>query len=233
MDNKQANIPKIKGRYISLDLETTGRGESDHVIALSSFEIEDGNLNSNDFTFYILERVNIKKEALKINHLGKNYSRYQIKDKNEEKEIFLKYLFWVGNSLIFSHNSDFDSKFLNKELAYLGIPIMEKSQIRCTKKLFKQIVTLKDEGYVESRLRLIDCCNYFNLIEYSPKFHNVVYDAKLTGLLLVNLLKLNENEKIENLRLSNMQIKKCLNEEKEDDKNNKSLVDKLFKELDI
>ena len=68
-----------------------------------------------------------------------------------------------------------------------------------------------------------NCCQYFNLNKFKSKFHDVKYDAEMTAKLIVNLLKMNEGTELQNLRLSNIQIK---NSNKQED--SKNIKDELF-----
>ena len=69
------------------------------------------------------------------------------------------------------------------------------------------------------------------ILDFKRNFHDVIYDAKNTGELLINLLKLNEG-KLSKVRVVDKKNKDIQNNNNNEDKD-KKMRDMLFKELDI
>ena len=230
-DKDLINIPSLKTRKIVLDTETTGFGGKDHIIALCAFEINNEKMNPHGFTFYVKPRVEINSYAEKVHHLTKEFLEDKANQQKPEKQIFSEFLEWVGNSPIYSHNSDFDFKFINRELDYLNLKNIDKTQFNCTIRLFKTIVTKCDPGFIQISFELSKCCEYMGILDFKRNFHDVIYDAKNTGELLINLLKLNEG-KLSKVRVVDKKNKDIENNNNNEDKD-KKLRDMLFKELDI
>ena len=105
-------IPPKIGRYVVLDTETTGCGRKDHIIELCVHEIVDGKITGNIYYKLSTSRKN------KNNKLPKFKIYKEINGHEPDKDKLIGFLKFIGDFLIFAHNSLFDSRFINRELFF-------------------------------------------------------------------------------------------------------------------
>ena len=134
-------LPPKEGRYIVFDVETSGLKKDDHILELCAYEILNGIITGESFHIYITPRKLIPKKITKINGISNDSFDGYYSDcfKNTKRDL-KDFLIFLGNSLLFSHNSTFDSIMLNNELVYWGLPPIETKRFRCTMRIFKSLV---------------------------------------------------------------------------------------------
>lgn len=184
-----SEFPSPYGRYIAIDGEFTGLDEKeDQLLELAACEIYNCKLTGKKFHAYINPRGEIKgtefhgitKETYK-----KLPSGYILNDKKNLEN----FLAFVGNSLIFAHNPLKDIAFINKELALCGLKEIDKSQFRCTMRMYYQ-------KYAHTRPRKINleaCCKTFHIAGLDK--HHAQDDCEKTGKLLIYLIRTKKGKK--------------------------------------
>jgi hypothetical protein len=91
--------------------------------------------------------------------------------------------------------------FINNELQYRNLPIINKKRFRCTMKLFKQMV----EPYSSKQNYSLEyCCNYFKLNSQRENFHSAIFDAFMTGRLVCALFRYRLNYNITKVNVVNV-----------------------------
>ncbi len=115
-------IPSKIGRYVVLDTETTGLHHTvEHILELAVVEILNGKISGNQFHLYIRPRKKIDPKATELHKLDQNYYSNYFEDVyDSEVTSWKNFLNFVGESLVFAHNADFDRKFINNELSFIS-----------------------------------------------------------------------------------------------------------------
>ena len=204
------NIPDIKGRYIVLDTETTGLYPNvrDHIISLAGIEIIDGRLTGLQFQGYIQPRVFIGEGAISIHKLNNNfYSEYFKDTYKSDFEVLNNFRKFVDDSLVFAHNATFDYQFLYKEFKQFNIPPIEKSNFRCTMKIFKKVFSEVDPT-LKANVKLSNCCNYLGIKAMNENYHNALYDAYMCARLICFIFD------FKNIKTQQNSLRKKSNDEK-------------------
>jgi DNA polymerase-3 subunit epsilon len=188
-------IPNKTGRYVIFDTETTGIDpHKDNIIEIAAVEIVDGSFTGNQFHAYLKARTKINKFAQEKHKITQNFYDLHINGFfKTDKDILKYFLKFVGDSLIFAHNAQFDFNFINNELKYWNLDELPKERFRCTMRIVKML--LKDtEELVKKKCSLSNCCEYFNVVTDTTKLHNALYDSYLAGKVLMKVFKLVENK---------------------------------------
>ena len=162
-------IPPKKNRYICLKTETTGLDiENDKAIKLSAVEIFNGELTGDSRVVFLNEDEDEDKEKSKSNK------------KNIRKNL-MDFVDFLGGCVIFSHNSIFHSRVLNKVLMSYGFQSIEKTQFRCSLRIFRILIN-EIAPYIDKRyLGLIQCCQ---ILHINMNENNMGNDSVLVGRLV-------------------------------------------------
>jgi DNA polymerase-3 subunit epsilon len=202
INNEEANIirhfhkiPPRAGRYIVLDTETTGLNLNDHVVELGAHEIINGRLTGAQFHIYIRPRIKMSDEVIGIHGITNEFYDDYYKDiYSNDKQNLINFLKWVGNSLIFAHNADFDLSALNVELKNWGINELPLKKFRCSMKMFKVVVGRIEHNFYDKYVSLEKCCEYFGLKSNNSCYHNASFDAFMTARMVCKLYELIDND---------------------------------------
>ena len=181
-------LPPKGGRYIVLDTETTGLGDSAQVVELGAHEIINGKLTGNQFHIYIRPRVQMDKNVISIHKITNSfYDEYYSDVYESDKQNLLNFSKFVGNSLIFAHNAPFDMGVLNTELKYWGLNEIPTKRYRCSMRIFMDIIGKIDIKYSNTFTSLTNCCEYFNLKSSNTNFHNALFDSFMTSRMICKI----------------------------------------------
>ncbi|WP_458659163.1 exonuclease domain-containing protein [Candidatus Vidania fulgoroideorum] len=161
-------------KIIVIDTETTGLNpeKGDRIIEIACVEIKKGKI-INSFHSYLNVKKKIDKKAYKIHGIKKNF----LKKKPYFKEIKKKLYKIIKNSIIVSHNANFDIKFIKNEYKILG----EKINL-------KAIDTLKiaRKMFPGKKNSLIKFCERLK-IKIKKKMHSAINDAKILAQVFLFL----------------------------------------------
>ena len=181
-------LPPKGGRYIVLDTETTGLGESAQVVELGAHEIINGKLTGNQFHIYIRPRVQMDQSVISIHKITNSfYDEYYSDVYESDKQNLLNFSKFVGNSLIFAHNAPFDMGVLNSELKYWGLNEIPTKRYRCSMRIFMDIIGKIDIKYSNTFTSLTNCCEYFKLKSNNKNFHNALFDSFMTSRMICKI----------------------------------------------
>lgn len=197
------SLPSIKGRYIVLDTETTGLDpNTNNIIEIAAIEIQNGRITGNQFHLFINPRYCISQSAESKHKMSQSfYNSFYSNVYPSERHSLQMFIKFIHNSLIFAHNAIFDMNFINNELQYRNLPIINKKRFRCTMKLFKQMV----EPYSSKQNYSLEyCCNYFKLNSQRENFHSAIFDAFMTGRLVCALFRYRLNYNITKVNVVNV-----------------------------
>ena len=188
-------IPPKEGRYIILDLETTGLSKTDHVIEIGAIEIKNLDSTGDEYHFYIKPRKIMDQKIISIHGISNTlYSEYYEDIYPNDRNNLLLFCNWLQNSIIFTFNAIFDSEKLNKELIFHGLNVISIYNFRCIMRIFKEIVGIIDPLKTQKYLNLNDCCEYFG-IKIKRFNHNALEDSYMALKLLQNLYALIDKNK--------------------------------------
>lgn len=101
-----------------------------------------------------------------------------LKDKPQFSQISKEFLEFIGNHKLIIHNASFDKKFINNELAPLGLPLLEDNRIIDT----LQIARRKFPG---AQASLDALCKRFNLSLENRTKHGALIDAELLAMVYI------------------------------------------------
>lgn len=210
------SLPSIKGRYIVLDTETTGLDPStNNIIEIAAIEIQNGRITGNQFHLFINPRYRISQSAESKHKMSQSfYTSFYSNVYPSEQHSLRMFIKFIHNSLIFAHNAIFDMNFINNELQYRNLPIINKKRFRCTMKLFKQMV----EPYSSKQNYSLEyCCNYFKLNSQRENFHSAIFDAFMTGRLVCALFRYRASYNVTKVNVVNVVEESNSNSNKDND----------------
>jgi len=164
------HIPPKNNRFIALDIETSGFKKGNYITEIGASEIVEN------------EVTNIQKAFSIIPTKAKDSQDY---NKNKIKLIDLR--MWIGNSIIFAHNANFDMQVINKAFNFYGIETIPKINFRCTMKIFLEIIGAVNPSYNMNTISLSKCCNFFGLKTFGQKYHNSKTDSMMKAKLVTSL----------------------------------------------
>ena len=184
-------LPSYKSRLIVLDTEVSGKTEKDYIIEICAYEMINGKLiYKNKFHSFFKPKNYMKKKLIKKHKIPFKAFYYS---PFEEKQSLLKFLAFVKDSLIISHNATFDMKMINKSLNYYNLPIIDPYQFKCSMRIFLNYYNFFSPKF--SKLK--ECCEFFNIKYKKRRLHLASYDAYLTGKVMEKIFKhkkFNENK---------------------------------------
>ena len=236
------DLPDINQRLIILDTEVSGRNRKDFsILEVCAFEMINGKMTNNNFHSFFKPKTYMTAQSIK-KHRVPNKAFYYTPE--EEIETFLDMRWFIGTSLIISHNASYDLYIINKGLEKYGIPKINPSQYRCSMRIFLKYYP----EYSVKFSQLKECCNYLKIKFRNRRLHLASYDAYLVGKVMEKIFRdqadkncqnkfiLNKDKSIENkIEQENyMIIKKYEDKEKEnynvniDNNNNDNNKNKLI-----
>ena len=185
------DLPSYKNRLIVLDTEVSGKTEKDYIIEICAYEMINGKLiYKNKFHSFFKPKNYMKKNLIKKHKIPSKAFYYT---PFEEKQSLLKFLAFVKDSLIISHNATFDMKMINKSLNYYNLPTIDPYQFKCSMRIFLNYYNFFSPKF--SKLK--ECCEFFNIKYKKRRLHLASYDAYLTGMVMEKIFKhkkFNENK---------------------------------------
>jgi DNA polymerase-3 subunit epsilon len=114
-------------REVVLDTETTGLDPADghRVLEIGAVEIVHQSLTGNVFHVLINPERDIPEDAVRVH----GHTVAILKDKPVFASIVDDFLAFIGDSNLVIHNADFDVRFMNAELARLGLDAIAASRV--------------------------------------------------------------------------------------------------------
>src|ERR1700761_3064776 len=114
-------------REVVLDTETTGLDPADghRVLEIGAVEIVHQSLTGKVFHTLINPERDVPQEAVRVH--GHNFAA--LKDKPVFSSVVDDFLAFIGDSKLVIHNADFDVRFVNAELARLGLAAISMDRV--------------------------------------------------------------------------------------------------------
>lgn len=163
-------------KSFALDTETTGlKFDTDKIIEIGCVEMIDGVRTGRTFHCYINPEKEVDEEARRIHGM----SLADLKDNKKFSEIADEFLEFIGNDLLVIHNSQFDLRFLNKELNNAGKEKLS-NPVRDTLKEARK-------KWPAARVNLDSLCRKFKIDNSNRTLHGALLDADLLAQVYLEM----------------------------------------------
>ena len=225
-------LPDINQRLIILDTEVSGRNLKDfNLLEVCAYEMINGKITNNKFHSFFKPKNFMSSRAIKKHKVPKKAFYYT---KEEEIEILLEMRWFIGTSLIITHNASYDLEIINKGLERYDLPKISPNQYRCSMRIFLQYYP----KYSSKFSQLKECCKYLKIKYRERRLHLGSYDAYLVCKVMKKIYRdqIDKNGQ-DNIILSNdesieqkldqenyMIIKKYEDENEDEDKDKENSI---------
>lgn len=167
-------------REIVLDTETTGfePGEGHRIVEIGAIELFNHVPTGNVYHQYINPERSMPKEAFDVHGLGDDFLR----GKPVFREIAAAFLDFIGtDSRLVIHNAAFDMKFLNAELGWVGLPVIEQARALDT-------VMMARRKFPGAPASLDALCRRFGVDNSGREKHGALLDSELLAEVYLELI---------------------------------------------
>jgi DNA polymerase-3 subunit epsilon len=157
-------------REVVLDTETTGLDPADghRVLEIGAVEIVHQSLTGKAFHVLINPERDVPQEAVRIH----GHSSAVLKDKPIFASVVDDFLAFVGDSKLVIHNADFDVRFVNAELARLGLTTISMDRVVDT-------LTLARKKHPGAPASLDALCDRYRIDRSRRVRHGALLDAEI------------------------------------------------------
>lgn len=166
-------------REIVLDTETTGfePGEGHRIVEIGAVELFNQLPTGNVYHQYINPQRPMPAEAFEVHGLGDDF----LADKPLFADVARAFLDFVGDARLVIHNAAFDVKFLNHELAAVGLPGFQMAQVTDT-------LLMARKKFPGSPASLDALCRRFGVDNSSREKHGALLDSELLAEVYLELI---------------------------------------------
>ncbi len=166
-------------REIVLDTETTGFDPQtgDRIVEIGAVELMRHMATGKTFHEYINPERGMPDEAFKVHGLGDDFLR----DKPKFAAVGQAFLDFVGDSKMIIHNASFDMKFLNFELAKMGLRQLPWEQAIDT-------LAIARKKFPGSPSSLDALCRRFGIDNSSRMLHGALLDSEILAEVYLELI---------------------------------------------
>ena len=191
-----SNIELNKASYVVLDLETTGLNcYYDRIIQFGGVKVEHGMI-TDSLSVYINPERPLPKKIVQVTGI----TDAELADKPTIDKAIDRIIAFLGDSILVTHNADFDFSFLQQTLLRLGMPLLKNPVI--------DTLSLSRYLFPESkRHSLGSLCRNMEVAYDEDEAHRADYDARVLNdvwlPMLVMLTK--QNRKLKHSDLANLE----------------------------
>lgn len=166
-------------REIVLDTETTGLDPADghRIVEIGAVELLGHLPTGRTYHQYLNPERAMPKEAFEVHGLGDDFLR----GKPLFRAVALDLLAFIGDARLIIHNAAFDMKFLNAELASVGLPLLDNARAIDT----VQIARAKFPGAPAS---LDALCRRFGVDNSGREKHGALLDSEILAEVYLELI---------------------------------------------
>ena len=166
-------------REIVFDTETTGFDPrtGDRVVEIGCVELVNHIVTGQTFHVYLDPERSMPRAAFEVHGLSDDF----LAGKPKFAEIVDDFLAFVGDARLVAHNAEFDFKFVNAELARLGLPAIGFDRMVDTLALAKR----KHPGGPNS---LDALCSRYGIDNSRRDLHGALLDSELLAEVYVELI---------------------------------------------
>jgi DNA polymerase III subunit epsilon len=166
-------------REIVLDTETTGfePSEGHRIVEIGAVELLNHLPTGRTWHQYVCPERAMPKEAFEVHGLGDDFLR----DKPLFRAVAMDFLAFLGEARLVIHNAAFDIKFLNAELSWAGLPLIEPARAIDT----VQIARTRFPGAPAS---LDALCRRFGVDNSAREKHGALLDSEILAEVYLELI---------------------------------------------
>jgi len=166
-------------REIVLDTETTGfdPNSGDRIVEIGAVELIGHVATGKTYHEYINPERSMPDEAFQVHGLGDDFLR----DKQKFAAVGQSFLDFVGDSKMIIHNAAFDMKFLNFELAKMGLRQLPWEQALDT-------LAIARKKFPGSPSSLDALCRRFGIDNSSRTLHGALLDSEILAEVYLELI---------------------------------------------
>ena len=168
-----------KASYVVLDLETTGLNcYYDRIIQFGGVKVEHG-MVTESLSVYINPERPLPKKIVQVTGI----TDAELSDKPTIDKAIDRILSFLGDSILVTHNADFDFSFLQQTLLRLGMPLLKNPVI--------DTLSLSRYLFPESKShRLGSLCRNMEVAYNEDEAHRADYDARVLNDVWMPMLVL-------------------------------------------
>jgi DNA polymerase-3 subunit epsilon len=166
-------------REIVLDTETTGiePAEGHRIVEIGAVELFNSLPTGRSYHQYINPQRSMPKEAFDVHGLGDDFLR----DKPVFAAIGADFLRFIGDARLVIHNASFDIKFLNHELAQVGLPTLSWDRVTDT-------LAMARKKFPGSPASLDALCRRFGVDNSGREKHGALLDSEILAEVYLELI---------------------------------------------
>lgn len=166
-------------RHIVLDTETTGFDpEAGHrIVEIGCIELVNHLQSGRHYRVYLNPERDMPEEAFRVHGLSAEF----LADKPRFAEVAEAFLEFIGDAPLIIHNAEFDMRFLNAELKWLGKPALAMERAIDT-------VMMARRKYPGAPASLDALCRRFGIDNSSRTFHGALLDCQLLAEVYLELI---------------------------------------------
>ncbi len=166
-------------REIVLDTETTGfsPGKGDRLVEIGCVELVNHMPTGTVYHCYINPERDMPESAFKVHGLSEEF----LSDKPLFKDVCDEFLEFVNGSPMVIHNAEFDVKFLNAELDWVGKPVFPQEQAIDT-------LVMARKKFPGASVSLDALCRRFGVDNSNRELHGALIDSYLLAEVYLELI---------------------------------------------
>ncbi|CAN7473307.1 DNA polymerase III subunit epsilon [Devosia sp. LjRoot3] len=165
-------------REIVLDTETTGlsHAEGDRLVEIGCVELINHIPSGKNFHVYINPQRSMPDEAFRVHGLSEEF----LSDKPVFKTLAEEFRTFVDGARLIIHNAPFDMGFLNAELGWAGLPILDNEVI--------DTVMLARKKHPGARVSLDALCKHYGIDNSRRTLHGALLDSEILAEVYLELI---------------------------------------------
>lgn len=169
-------------QFIVLDTETTGFSyKNDRMLSIGAVKVQGNNINVSDTFEYYIKQDKFNPESVKIHGILPVDHPGAI----SEEEALVKFLKYIGNSILVAHHAHFDVTMINTSLKRHNLPNL-KNKVLDTGWLYKKTLLNSNLINKEKNYSLDEIADAF-IIETKDR-HTATGDAYITAIAFLKIL---------------------------------------------
>lgn len=165
-------------REIVLDTETTGlsHAEGDRLVEIGCVELINHIPSGKNYHVYINPQRSMPEEAFRVHGLSEEF----LSDKPVFKTLAEEFRTFVDGARLIIHNAPFDMGFLNAELGWAGLPILDNEVI--------DTVMLARKKHPGARVSLDALCKHYGIDNSRRTLHGALLDSEILAEVYLELI---------------------------------------------
>lgn len=165
-------------REIVLDTETTGlsHADGDRLVEIGCVELINHIPSGEHFHIYLNPQRSMPEEAFRVHGLSEEF----LSDKPLFKDVAAQFRDFINDARLIIHNAPFDMGFLNAELGWAGLPILDNEVI--------DTVMLARKKHPGARVSLDALCKHYGIDNSRRTLHGALLDSEILAEVYLELI---------------------------------------------